>query len=116
MIEIVDISDVELAFPSTLSKIPTWESIPEEFKDHHPASTFVMNFWMKKHTWDKFRAVPREGVDPKRAFRMISHTLGCWGIKHEHKEAAVGFMLDQFFKQWWVDGEEGAPVVEEKSP
>jgi hypothetical protein len=40
---------------------------------------------------------PREGVDPEKAFRAIKATLGSFAPKHQHKEAAVAYMLSCWF-------------------
>jgi len=101
-LEVKNPSDIELAFPVG-KYTPPLESIPEEFQQfHHPTVKFIMGFWYEG-SWKKFRAVPRPGINPHHAFRMIQETLGTWSISHEHKEAAAAYMLTEFFEKWWEE-------------
>ena len=40
---------------------------------------------------------PKEGVDTKKALRHVKAVLGSWEPKHEHKEAGVAFLLNEWF-------------------
>jgi len=40
---------------------------------------------------------PKDGVDVKKAMRALKAALGSFEPKHEHKMAAVGYMLSQWF-------------------
>lgn len=47
--------------------------------------------------------IPKEGIDPKLAWRHISCVMGTYSIKQEHKEAGCAYLFDAFF----VDALEG---------
>lgn len=106
MIPVPEISDVQLAFPAgALKWMPAWEDIPVEFKDDTVESEWekIARAWFHFGLGDKVEFYPREGVDPAKAIRAIKATLGSFEPKHEHKMAAVAFMLSEWFskiKKW----------------
>ena len=97
MIEVPDVSDIEVAFGCEIMRIlPKWADIPEEFKkDWHPWRKVVSDwffFGLKKAKWET-----KEGVDNKKAIRALMSCLGSFEPSHEHKEAGVAFLLSQWF-------------------
>lgn len=112
-----EVSDVEMAFPTGRST-PSWESIPEEFRKHPPQVwvTLVTDFFYGVKPSSQWRAIPYEGVDPNKAMRAISESLGNHGIKHEKKVASVAYMLSQWFSDFWWDGDTRSRVGDEEVP
>jgi len=98
MLEMEDVTDVEIAFGTTKG-LPKWEDIPDEFK-------------AGKTTWNKFfshifyrggKGVAmdfNEGVDPKKFYRWFGAHACSWDPKHEHKEAGIAFRISRWLKDW----------------
>lgn len=92
------VDDVLLAFPANVEHLmPDLKEIPEEYW-HWTAS------WSCRLFTDVFfkgvkeiRLYPREGIDPDLAWRHIRAIMGTFSIKHEHKEAACRYLMDQWF-------------------
>jgi hypothetical protein len=94
-----EIDDVTLAFPANaLDWMPPWEEIPEEFKEGNEW-TQIASSWFALGLPETVKFYPHEGVDPEKAFRACRATLGSFQPKHEHKEAAVGYMLSCWFEK-----------------
>lgn len=98
-----DISDAMLAFPADVrDMMPAMKDIPEKY--HHgntPANHFAAKWFFTGLKNPKF--YPKEGVDPQKAFNHIRCVLGSYQPKHEHKEAAVAFLLDEWFEKYESD-------------
>lgn len=95
-----EINDVELAFPANaLEWMPKWEDIPEEFRHGYSEWNEIASAWFGAGLPADVEFYPREGVDPAKAVRACKATLGSYAPKHEHKEAAVAFMLSCWFKR-----------------
>jgi hypothetical protein len=45
----------------------------------------------------KYEIKPKEGVDVDKALRHIQAIMRSYQPKHEHKEAAVAYLLSQWF-------------------
>ncbi len=99
MFAIADLTPVEAAFPTRVDHLmPKYEDIPKEFRN-----------WNRPHKWNKVVSdwfycglknaqwKPKEGVDTKKALIHIRSVLGSWEPKHEHKEAGVAFLLNEWF-------------------
>ena len=103
--DVVNPSEPEVAFP-TARHAPPWDTIPREFqRGEHPACDFIMSFFFRVLPWSALRLLPKPGVTAAHAFRMIQETIGAYNIPHEHKEAACGYMLAEFFTSWWIDSD-----------
>jgi len=97
MLEVFEVTDLEVAF-SNADKMPSKEEIPKEF-------------WRGDTKWNKIfsqmffsggkftKMTPKEGVDSTKAMRAIKSIMGSWSPKHEHKDAAVAFMLSEWFDE-----------------
>lgn len=107
MFPVSDISDVDYAFPAhVLGLMPEFKNIPEKYKDGNtPANAFV-NMWFYSGV-KGLRATPREGVDGVKAMRHLSAIMRSFEPKHEHKEAACAFLLDEWFSDY-----QGEPATE----
>lgn len=97
--EPMEVSDVFLVFPASVRHMmPEYKEIPEEFRN-----------WNRPNKWGKlvatwfFRGLknvqykPKQGIDQKKALRHIKAIMGSNAPKHEHKEAAVAYLLSQWF-------------------
>lgn len=99
MFPIIEISDVDFAFPAkALGWIPKWEAIPEEFKDYTPRwSKQLVSDWFYSGVEDlHFYAKP--GVDAPKAFRFIQAVMRSFAPTHEHKMAALAYLLEDWFE------------------
>ncbi len=95
-----DISDAMMAFPAdVMDMMPKMKDIPEKYqRGHTPANMFVAKWFFKGLKNPKF--YPREGVNAEQAFKHLRCILGSFQPKHEHKEAAVAFLLDEWFEKY----------------
>lgn len=93
-----DVNDATLAFPANVDElIPAEDEIPEPYwqsGSDWPANLFKDLFFTGL---TDLTLVPRDGVDPHKAWRHIRAILGSYAPKHEHKEAAVRYLLDEWF-------------------
>jgi hypothetical protein len=103
-IEIPELTDIDVAFPaSALDWMPPMEEIPDEFKDRSNEWCKIASSWFFFGLPKNVKFYPREGVDPAKAVRAIQATLGSYAPRHQHKEAAVAYMLSCWFtkvKNW----------------
>ena len=95
MLKIPEITDADLVFPARAKEwMPPTDQIPNDI-DHT---------WhqLAQHLFSKggqdIGLVPKEDVDPEKAYRVIAATLGTFACKHEHKMAAVAYMLSEWFE------------------
>jgi hypothetical protein len=115
MLSIPDVSDVELAFP-TSRHCPKWEDVPVEFKAHGKPNAQYEN---SSHPWCKvandlalglksateWKALPKAGVDPNKAWRVVHETLGSYHDRVEIKIASAAYMLSEWFEDCWFEGD-----------
>lgn len=98
------VSDVTLAFPARVigSYMPTWEELPEQFQQR--ASGYES---LASHVC--FYAVELrpetliEGIDANAASRHLCTVSRSFEPKHEHKEAALAFLLSLWLKPECLD-------------
>lgn len=92
------VMDVEIAFPANvLHLMPKWEEIPETYKNG--SKTNARNLFYKggKISWEA-----REGIDSVVALRHLKCIMGSFQPKHEHKMAAVDYLIDLWFSKFEV--------------
>jgi len=101
-----EISDVEIAFPAhVLNRMPEWDEIPPEFKRHRGTR---WNELMARWFYDGLKGhefCAKEGVDKDAALRHLMAILGSYEPKHEHKEAAVAYLMSLWFTKVTVGNE-----------
>lgn len=93
-----EVSDVDIAFPAHVSHLmPKYAEIPEQYKRG--------GSWGNKLFSDMFfngvkglELTPKKDIDPKKAIRHIKCILGSFEPKHEHKEAAIAMLLEEWFE------------------
>ena len=99
MFPISELSDLQVAFGVGIEKImPKMTAIPADFKSAGNKWTTIGIRWF-------FQGLPKgttfhekSGVDKAKALRHIKAVLGSFEPKHEHKQAAVGFLLSEWFE------------------
>jgi len=100
VMEPVEVDDVTMAFPASVTQkymIP-YSDIPDEYKNGNTDGN--------KFFCDMFYAgvkdiemIPKEGIDPDKAWRHIRSIAGSFEPKHEHKEACIAYLLEQWFSK-----------------
>lgn len=98
MIEPVEISDIELAFPANaLDWMPPPSEIPHEYwKDdcwQHDLWHDVLYYGVEAD----IQLYPVEGVDAEKAWRQLMGIKGSFAPKHQHKMAALAYLTSQWF-------------------
>jgi len=93
-----EVDDLTLAFPASISSLmPDQADIPEDIIRGRSKWCRVTSDWffcgLRDAKW-----TPKEGIDSKKALRHIGTILGSWEPKHEDKEAAVTYLLSQWFE------------------
>lgn len=96
--KVPEISDVQFAFPAeALEWMPPMEEIPEEFKRGHTEQNKLASVWFVSGLPEGTKFYPKPGVDARAAVRAINATLSSYAPKHQHKEAAVAYMIASWF-------------------
>jgi len=97
--KLIDLTDADLIFPAHVigRVIPDWADIPEPYRHHnHPMARLASDWFFNGARDWKFE--PKEGVDGQKALRMVAAALRSFEPAHEHKIAAVAYLLDCFFQ------------------
>lgn len=114
----VEISDASLAFPAdALDYMPKWDDIPDDFQRLTEVSVEWYSFagtWFTRGIGSEYTGFlctqidDETRLDGETVTRQISAILGSYAPKHEHKMAAVAYLLSL-----WIDsavyGPEGTP-------
>ena len=97
MIPIQDVTDADVAFPARVAHLmPAYADIPKEFKvDSTKWNQLVTDWFFSGLT--NLALTPKDGVDKTKALRHLKCILGSFEPKHEHKEAAVAYLLSEWF-------------------
>jgi hypothetical protein len=77
--------------------MPGYSDIPPEFKKPSNKWNQLFNQWFFKGIGDA-KFTPKEGVDTNKALRHINTIMRSYEPSHEHKEAAVAFLLNEWFE------------------
>lgn len=94
-----DVKDLDIVFGLVeLSKFPTREEIPDEFWRGYGVWNKVFNQWFFKGI-DPIIFVPKPGIDKKKALQHLAGMMGSFAPKHEHKEAAVSYLMSRWFEE-----------------
>lgn len=98
MLTIPDVTKVDQVFggDKALEIMPKMKDIPKDFPSRVKWEK-VMSDWfflgMKNAKW-----VPKEGVQTNKALAAVVTVMRSFAPKHEHKQAAVAFMLSEWFQ------------------
>jgi len=91
---------LDLAFPANVRHLmPDPRTLPERSRFDSLVSRW---FFSGLPTGTDFK--PRPGIDAGKALAHVKCILGSFEPKHEHKEAAVAFLLDHWFEDIVVPG------------
>jgi hypothetical protein len=89
------ITGLDLAFPASVRHLmPDPQTIPRDQKHED-----LVERWFFSGLPKGTNFVARNGVDTSRALAHVKCILGSFEPKHEHKTAAVAFLLDQWFER-----------------
>ncbi len=102
MLKVPDVTMLDVAFGArAMDFMPKMEDIPESFTNQEKWSK-VTGHWffcgLKNAKW-----TPKAGVDQGKALAAVKAVLGSFAPKHEHKEAAVAYMLSEWFEDVTYD-------------
>lgn len=90
----VEVTDAEMAFGDRVDHLmPAYGSVEPE-----PDWRALQQRWFFSGLPAGATARPREGIDPRLAFRHLRTIQGSYAPKHEHKEEAVAFLLGEWFE------------------
>lgn len=95
------VSKLESVFGAGVEHLmPKREDIPDDFKNMNGKTKWNRLFskWFYSGLPQGTRFVPVEGIDADAAMRHIRAIMSSWEPKHEHKEAAVAYLLSIWFK------------------
>lgn len=93
--------DLQVAFPANaVDAMPAMADIPEDFHrgwgDARPWVE-VQRRWFFQGL-KGVTVTARDGIDKTAALRHLSLIQGSWEPKHEHKEAAVAYLMSLWFE------------------
>lgn len=94
MLEVPETSDLDIAFGNT-DHLPSYKSIPEEFKDRGNKHYKFCSDWFFNGLVEFPKS--KEGVDVGKALRAVAAILKSWEPKHEHKMAGAAYLVSQWF-------------------
>jgi len=105
--QVKEVNGVTLAFPADVIDkfLPPYDYIPNVFKDEsHPFHKLARKIFYRGLGAGSILS-PREGIDQEKALRQIQACLGSFQPAHQHKEAGVAYLLNNFFSR--IVDEEG---------
>lgn len=80
--------------------MPAREDIPEDFLNMNDRTKWnrLTSKWFYDGLPEDTEFVPNKGIDAELAYRHIRTIIGSWTPKHEHKTAAVAYLMSLWFK------------------
>jgi len=98
MLRVPEITGLDCVFGvNALAWMPPMSEIPAEYRDRNNVWNSIASKWFFDGLPASTKFHGKKGVDEKAALRVIGATLGSFAPKHEHKEAAVAYMLASWF-------------------
>lgn len=94
----MDVTDGETVFGgrNVFAMMPPMEDIPEEYtRSRNEYNKFTTNWFFGGA--DARQLVAREGVNRGLALRHLKAVMSSWDQSHQHKTAAVAYLLDKWF-------------------
>lgn len=93
----VAVDDIDLAFGGKMKELlPPMTAISEEFRRGRTKwNGMFHDFFYHGATGLKF--FPKEGIDPKVAWRHMLAIMNSFEPQHEHKEAACAWLMSLWF-------------------
>jgi hypothetical protein len=100
----VVLDDVFMAFPAHVNHLmPARNAIPADFRAGDTPWNRIVSSWFFHGLPADVEFYPKDGIDPAVAVRHLQAIMGSYQPKHEHKEAAVAYLLSCWFervKKW----------------
>jgi hypothetical protein len=92
-----EVSDLDVAFAASVRHLmPAMDEIPEEFRrDRTPYNKAVDTWFFEGLNRSALRV--KDGVDERAAIRHLSCIMRSFGPRHEHKTAAVAYLMSLWF-------------------
>ena len=98
MFEVQDVSKADTMLGGDMKKLmPKMEDIPKEFHRGHTPWNKVASKWFFSGLSKGTSFTPKEGVDGDGALLHLAAIQASFEPKHEHKSAAVSFLLSEWF-------------------
>lgn len=98
ILEPVDVTDADVAFPARVEHLmPSWDDIPKPF---HESRASVQHEFFEDcflGAASEIELIPKEGINPGKAWRHLRCIMGSYQPKHEYKTAAVAYLLSLWF-------------------
>jgi hypothetical protein len=92
-------SDLDVAFPASVADVmPAYDAIPVEFKRGSNPWAQLTSEWFYGGLNGDF--VTKEGIDKSDALRHLKRIMGSFEPKHEHKFAAVAYLMSEWFVEF----------------
>ena len=101
-----DLTGPDVAF-GCISFAPKMADLPEDFqRERHPHCDVAQTLFFEGGKLADHGLTPREGVDMGKAMNALGALLRSFEPKHEHKIAAAGFLIDQWFEPHEMEHED----------
>lgn len=101
-----EVTDLDMAFGRT-DFVPKMNELPAEFQnyDNNKFCDIAAKLFFNGGKLADFGLSPREGVSVGKATRALGAFMGSFEPKHEHKMAAAGYLIDQWFEPFVMEHE-----------
>lgn len=91
------VTNIDMAFPAKVSHLmPNMSDIPREFDGGNTKWNKLFSDWFYCGL-SKLELTPKDDISRDVALRHISTIMRSFEPKHEHKEAAVAYLLSLWF-------------------
>ncbi len=106
-----EVTAIDMAFPARgVELAPPMDEIPEVYRDGHGEFSGFAGHWFFAGLGEGSAFHPRSGIDARKAFEHLNVIMGCYGLKHEHKEAAVDYLASMWFEAVVLDDKQWGTV------
>lgn len=93
------LTDLDAVFPADVIRLmPAWEDIPEAFKKWTGPWVELAEKWFSQGLSNVALAA-KPGIEHAAALRHLSTIMRSFQPKHEHKIAAVAYLMSQWFEE-----------------
>ena len=96
---IPDVGTMDIAFGTGVvgTLLPNMEDIPFDFPNRDKFEK-VAATWFYFGLAGESKFHPKEGVDTKKAQRVLQTCLGSFDPRHEHKMTGVAYLMSEWFE------------------
>ncbi len=96
----IEVTKAEMVLGGNVKKLmPPMNEIPEEFTQMKNKWNKLFSDWFFSGLPPKTAFVSKDNIDANKALRHIRAIMASMEPAHEHKEAAVSFLLSEWFKE-----------------